>query len=287
LYLSDYKESLAVNSELTFRFEKYDLKQQWWINKKIDIKWDGAYEWYEAVIESINGDEAVVRYNDQSTETVKLSQQIFYFTMDRVKKASDKTTNTFENVKTPNLPPALLIPDRVPGSPTRPRSNPAACEKKDVEVKEEPEELQTIPVMQNPKSFTLSHEARARQVLMSNTGEELQFEPKHYIPIEDAIELQRDYLSQGIVIEEEDRQIYDGKTNVACKITCLPCKEKNEESVYFAQGLLTIRNSGLSLKNHCFPTPSVTFKQHAENLKEWKQNGEPGLSERKIILSNQ
>ena len=57
----------------------------------------------------------------------------------------------------------------------------------------------------------------------------------------------------------------------------------NEEKVYFAQGLMSIKNSSLSLKNHCFPTPSVKFRKHSRNVSLWIGRNRPGLARRRTL----
>jgi len=92
-YVSDYTETLTA-SDTNFRFEAH-APQDWWIGKTLDIKWDGAHEWYEATIEELNGEEIVVRYADKSTEKLISSQQLSYFALDRVKQLFKKTEDIF------------------------------------------------------------------------------------------------------------------------------------------------------------------------------------------------
>lgn len=120
-YVSDYSETLTAN-DTTFRFEKH-APQDWWIGKTLDIKWDGAHEWYEATIEERNGEEIVVRYADQSTEKLISSQQVSYFALDRVKTLFKKTQEVFKRMKKPVV--SQVVPETKP-------------EKMDVEVKQEP-----------------------------------------------------------------------------------------------------------------------------------------------------
>lgn len=123
---------------------------------------------------------------------------------------------------------------------------------------------------------------------MTDVSKSLKFDLKHYIDKEILAELQREFAPQGIIVEEEDRFERDEKTYLACKLTCLCCKSLNEENVYFAQGLMSIKNSALSLKNHCFPTPSVKFRKHARNLSKWHQSlrekSQTGLENRRCII---
>jgi len=102
--------------------------QDWWIGKTLDIKWDGAHEWYEATIEERNGEEIVVRYADKSTEKLMSSQQVSYFALDRVKQLFKKTEDVF--IKLQNQMAQALTQKMVV----------------DVNIKEEPV-LKTEPVL--------------------------------------------------------------------------------------------------------------------------------------------
>lgn len=133
-YVSDYTEVLTA-SDTTFRFEPH-APQDWWIGKTLDVKWDGAHEWYEATIEEVNGQEIIVRYGDQSTEKLIMNQQISYFALDRVKNLYEKTQEMFKTYQTP---PAVVIPTNpAPQTAAKPLSNPPSFEKVDVDVKMEP-----------------------------------------------------------------------------------------------------------------------------------------------------
>jgi len=303
-YMEDYSELLNVDSNLQFRFEKMK-PEEWWIGEKLDVKWDGKYEWYEGIIESLDSGKVNVRYLDNSAESLDLEKHVHYFSMDRSADVFQMTTKLFEDLL---KPPALKIAPEFlkTGSVSEKKdeeevlgSNPTSLSTDYTpKVKEEPLEPITIQEFPAPikveeeprrktRSYTLSHEARMRQHLMSETTQTLKYDLKHYISAEHALNLQREFYDQGIIVEEEDRLQKHGRLFLACKITCLPCKTLNEDNVYFAQGLMTIKNSALSLKNHCFPTPSVKFRKHAKNLQHWLDKDRPGLTDRVSIIDQE
>jgi len=131
-YVSDYSEGLAVNYDLTFRFEKFEM-EEWWRGRTIDLRQD---RWREAVIEELVGNnKARIRYlgtiTSQTTETIDLSENLFYFTSDRITDTYEQTRNVFNLLQ---KPPSIAIPLHSQNIPN-PLSNPAAC--KDVAVKKE------------------------------------------------------------------------------------------------------------------------------------------------------
>ena len=85
----------------------------------------------------------------------------------------------------------------------------------DFDIKEEVAYLDSFPPprKKSKKSYTLSHEARMRQHFMSDKTEQLKYELKHYLPRRQLMKMQREYYSQGIILEEKDRYNKNGKSN--------------------------------------------------------------------------
>jgi len=297
----------------------------------VDVRWDGAFEWYEGIVDDVSEGSIIVRYSDDSTETLSPKEHLFYLAENRCceKDCLAETKRIFDDLL---KPPSLEITEEV-HNPKPQLSNPP---QEAITVKREPTHRshgipssipkkipKKIPVKQNypfqhkaptfgnhitknqaecapylieclnaadtrlkketisnlhAQPYTLlSHEARMRQQLMAETNEELKYDIKHYLPEQKIFDLNAQFRNEGVIVEEKDRFKTAGQTYIAARIVCLPCKFQNEENVYFAQGLMTIKNSALSLKNHCRPTPSVKFRKHALNLQRWKDAGKPGI----------
>jgi len=84
-YGDDYDETLRLQ-ESTLRFFNA-APNRWWLEEKIDVKWDGEHEWYPASVDSVVGDgenHIKVKYSDSSKEDISIDSHCFYFIQDKV-----------------------------------------------------------------------------------------------------------------------------------------------------------------------------------------------------------
>jgi len=89
-YGDDYDETLRL-SETTLRFFN-SAPDNWWLDEKLDVKWDGEHEWYAASVDSIaehSENKIVVQYADGSKEDISIDSFCFYFIQDRVDRVHE------------------------------------------------------------------------------------------------------------------------------------------------------------------------------------------------------
>lgn len=210
--------------------------EEWWIDQTFDVKWDGEHEWYTARVDSVKDYCVSLCYTDGSKEEINVNDVQCFYF------AEDRSEigQVHENIS--KLIEAILNNSSLP-----------------ILLSDSDQQEQPPDEILDPRSPPL--------------------EDKNYIGETKMADWAKTFRKESIRFEPIDKKKRHGKKGqkilVASKITCLACKSVNED-VRFARGTLSNGSSALAIRNHCFPQPSFTFRNHAENLLIWKKQGKAG-----------